>query len=549
MITVNTDAKAVNGKKCLSPIRKSLMNKATARRSMTKGQLKELEKEMPGLRDGLSGEDMFIKNSKGLTYDDVILLPGQINFGVDDVDLSTNLTRNIKLKVPLVSSPMDTVTEHMMAIAMALQGGIGIIHYNNSIEDQTSEVMKVKRFKNGFITDPKCLPPTATINDVDAIKAKFGFSGVPITVNGKLGSKLVGIVTNRDTDFVDDRNLSVSTVMTPLEKLTIAYEDDHKTLQDLNKVIVASKRAKLPIVNKHGDLVALMSRKDLLKHRDFPNASKDSNKQLLVGATIGTRDSDKKRVAKLVEAGVDLVVIDSSQGDSMYQLNMVKWLKSNYPNLDVVGGNIVTRRQAAHLIAAGVDGLRVGMGVGSICTTQEVCAVGRPQATAVYNVASLASRYGVPVWADGGVANTGHIVKALALGASMVMMGSMLAGTEEAPGSYQFIDGIRVKKYRGMGSIEAMTQGSSTRYFADKKKLRVAQGVSGTVMDKGSIQHYVPYLVLGVKHGLQDLGQQSIKILKKARDAGHVRFEERTNAAQKEGGIHDLHSYKKQLFG
>mmetsp|Transcript_16030 Transcript_16030/g.25390 ORF Transcript_16030/g.25390 Transcript_16030/m.25390 type:complete len:445 (-) Transcript_16030:290-1624(-) len=444
---------------------------------------------------------------------------------------------------------MDTVTEHRMAIAMALQGGIGIIHYNNTIEEQAGEIMRVKRFKNGFITDPKCLPPNAKLADVDRIKAMYGFSGVPITETGMLGGKLVGIVTNRDTDFIVNRNTPVSEVMTPFAKLVVAYEEDHKNLEALNKIMIASKKAKLPIINKKGDLVALMSRKDLLKHRDFPNASKNANKQLLVGATIGTRPNDKERVKKLVEAGVDLVVIDSSQGDSMYQLEMIKWLKTHYPNLDVVGGNIVTRRQAAHLIAAGVDGLRVGMGVGSICTTQEVCAVGRPQATAVYNVASFANKYGIPIWADGGVANTGHIVKALALGASMVMMGSMLAGTEEAPGSYEFIDGVRVKKYRGMGSIEAMTKGSSTRYFADKKKIRVAQGVSGTVMDKGSIQHYVPYLVLGVRHGLQDLGQKSLKIMTSARVNNELRFEERTHAAQKEGGVHDLHSYKKQLFG
>jgi len=514
-------------------------------------QRKEIEVTLENLRDGLSGDEMFLNKEKadGHTYDDVILLPGQIDFGVDDVDLSTNLTRNIRLKVPLVSSPMDTVTEHKMAIAMALQGGIGIIHYNNSIEEQAAEVEKVKRFKNGFITDPQVLPPTATIEDVDLIKARFGFSGVPICEKGTLHSKLLGVVTNRDVDFVEDRKTPVTEVMTPVEKLSVAFEEEHKTLEDLNKIMISSKKAKLPIVNKKGDLVALMSRKDLLKHRDFPNASKDSNKQLLVGATIGTRPNDKKRVAALVKAGVDLVVIDSSQGDSMFQIDMIKWLKSNFPKLDVVGGNIVTRRQAAHLIQAGADGLRVGMGIGSICTTQEVCAVGRPQATAVYNVASFASKYGVPVWADGGIANTGHITKALALGASMAMMGSMLAGTEEAPGTYEFVDGVRVKKYRGMGSIEAMSKGSGIRYFAGKKKIRVAQGVAGTVMDKGPVQQYVPYLILGVRHGLQDLGYQSLEDLAVARKKGHLRFEKRSHAAQREGGVHDLHSYKKQLFG
>jgi len=516
---------------------------------LTAEQRKQIEEDLETLRDGMDGETMFLKSNKGYTYDDVILLPGSIDFGVDEVDLNTNLTRNIKLKIPLVSSPMDTVTEHRMAIAMALQGGIGIIHYNNSIEEQAREVERVKRFKNGFIIDPKCLGPNDKIHDVDLIKASYGFTGVPITETGKLHSKLLGIVSANDVDFVEDRQTCLKDVMNPVSQLVVAYEEDNKSLEEFNKLLIESKKGKLHICNKKGELVALMSRKDLLKHRDFPNASKDSNKQLLVGATIGTRPNDKKRVAALVQAGVDLVVIDSSQGDSKYQIDMIHWIKDNYPTLDVVGGNIVTRRQAAHLIQAGVDGLRVGMGVGSICTTQEVCAVGRPQATAVYNVSQYASKFGVPVWADGGVANTGHITKALAVGASMVMMGSMLAGTEEAPGSYEFIDGVRVKKYRGMGSIEAMTKGSSIRYFAGKKKIRVAQGVAGTVMDKGSIQHYLPYLVLGVRHGLQDLGQQSLPKLAFSRKTGALRFEERTHAAQKEGGVHDLHSYKKQLFG
>mmetsp|Transcript_21221 Transcript_21221/g.51934 ORF Transcript_21221/g.51934 Transcript_21221/m.51934 type:complete len:550 (+) Transcript_21221:67-1716(+) len=549
MPTIDAKAEAAKVQLAPSPMHKALSGEKPAMKVLSTEQKDQIEAELESLRDGMSGDEMFIKSHRGYTYDDVILLPGAIDFGVDDVDLSTMLTRNIKLNIPLVSSPMDTVTEHKMAIAMALQGGIGVIHYNNSIEEQSREVMLVKRFKNGFITDPKCLAPGAKISDVDLIKAQYGFCGIPITQNGKLGSKLLGLVSAADIDFVEDRDTPVEQVMRPADKLITAFEEDHKELQQLNKVLIDSKASKLFITNKKGDLVALMSRKDLLKHRDFPNASKNANKQLLVGATIGTRPNDKKRVAALVEAGVDLVVIDSSQGDSMYQLQMIKWIKSNFPKLDVVGGNIVTRRQAAHLIAAGCDGLRVGMGVGSICTTQEVCAVGRPQATAVYNVASFANKFGIPVWADGGVANTGHITKALSLGASMVMMGSMLAGTEEAPGTYEFVDGIRVKKYRGMGSIDAMTKGSDIRYFAGKKKIRVAQGVSGTVMDKGSIQHYLPYLVLGVRHGLQDLGQQSLQKLARARVTGALRYEERTNAAQKEGGVHDLHSYKKQLFG
>jgi len=463
---------------------------------------------------------------------------------VDEVELESALTTNIRLKVPFVSSPMDTVTESKMAIAMALLGGMGIIHYNQSIVEQCYHVDRVKRFKNGFITDPKVLSPDHTIADVDAIKRQFGFSGVPITEDGKMGGKLVGIVTNRDVDFIVDRNRKLSTVMTT----TLITVSDKLSLDECNERLKDSKKAKLPVVTERGELVALMSRSDLLKNRAYPNASKDKNKQLLVGAAVGTREDDKKRLAALYAAGVDVIVIDSSQGDSIYQIELVKHIRANYPNLDVIGGNVVTTLQAAALIEAGVHGLRVGMGAGSICTTQEVCAVGRPQATAVHNVARFAAQFGIPVIADGGIANTGHIIKGLACGASCVMMGSLLAGTDEAPGEYFFQDGVRLKKYRGMGSIEAMTKGSSNRYFGDSAKIRVAQGVAGAVIDKGSLHRFVPFLMAGVRHGLQDLGARSIESLAQMRRDKLLRFELRTAAAQKEGGVHSLFSFEKTLF-
>ncbi len=493
--------------------------------------------------DGFSAEETFLKNT-GYTYNDFIVLPGFIDFAPDEVNLDTNLTRNIVVKSPIVSSPMDTVTESDMAISMALWGGIGIIHYNNTIEEQAEEVRKVKRYENGFINNPIVLSPNHRISDIDTIKLKYNFSGIPITEDGNLNSKLLGIVTNRDIDFEKDRTKLLSEVMTH-DPLTA---NEGITLSQANKILRSSKKGKLPIVDKEGRLVSLMSRNDLLKNREFPLASKDNDKQLRVGAAISTKEEAKERLEALAEAGVDVVVIDSAQGNSIYQVNMIKFIKSKFPEIDVIGGNVVTEGQCKTLIEAGADALRIGMGPGSICTTQTTMAVGRSQATAVYRTARFSAEHGIPVIADGGIANTGHISKALALGASATMMGSMFAGTHEAPGDYFYENGVRLKSYRGMASKEALEAGGNKRYFAEDAKVLVAQGVSGAVLDKGSMNDYAPYLIQSLKHSFQDMGIKDLRTLHKNLRSGDLRFEIRSPMAQREGHVHDMYSYNEPQY-
>ncbi|KAF8029376.1 hypothetical protein BT93_E1927 [Corymbia citriodora subsp. variegata] len=470
--------------------------------------------------DGYTAQKLF-HQGYSYTYDDVIFLPGYIGFPVEQVDLSTKLTRNISLNFPCVSSPMDTVTESSMARAMAALGGIGIIHANIPPSNQASQVKAAKSSRFPVLSDPIFRSPSDSIISLD------DFADAPcilITDSGDSRGKLVGYVAKSDWTNLTDKETRLADYM--VKSFDFAPWDC-----DLARMIGYFEEKAgnefMPIV-KGGEIVDVAGREEVERLRGYPRlvggGSVGPDGELMVGAAIGTREADKERLQHLIKAGVNVVVLDSSQGNSLYQIDMIKYVKKTYPDLDVIGGNVVTMYQADNLIKAGVDGLRVGMGSGSICTTQEVCAVGRGQATAVYKVSSLASQYGVPVIADGGISNSGHIVKALSLG-----------------------DGHRLKKYRGMGSLEAMTKGSDARYLGDTSKLKIAQGVVGAVADKGSVLKFVPYTMQAVKQGLQDLGAQSL------RDAHDMikttlRLEVRTGAAQIEGGVHGLVSFEKKPF-
>ena len=498
-------------------------------------------------RDGLSAAALFAQPT-GYTYDDLILHPGYIDFPVSDVSLSTQLTRNITLSTPLLSSPMDTVTETEMAVTMAAMGGAGAIHYNNSVEEQTALVKAVKEAVPGFVAAPVCVSPETTLRDLERLRVQHGVTGFPVT----RGGKLVGIVTSRDTDFVDAgpwgrRAETVADVMTTdVETLPEGVGSD-----DALKALKSSPFNRLPVVDGHGGVVSMACRRSFRKHRSLPSeavATVDGQKRYVCGAAVSTREGDKARLQALAAVGLDFCILDSSQGNSAYQLDMIKWIKGNLPQVDVIAGNIVTQAQARNLCAAGADALRVGMGSGSICTTQEVTAVGRPQATAVYQVSLVGHQCGVPVIADGGIQNPGHITKAICLGASTAMMGSLFAGTDESPGEIYERGGVRMKRYRGMGSAEAMAKGSDTRYFSEKATVKVAQGVSGEVKAKGSAAMQVAYLSQGIKQGLQDLGARDFTSVQQLMRSGDMRFEVRSPSAIREGNVHDLVAHEKRLY-
>jgi IMP dehydrogenase len=492
--------------------------------------------------NGTEAKEIF-SEKYGFTYDDIIILPGYISFSINDISLKTFLTNKITLNTPIISSPMDTVTEADMAINIALQGGLGIIHCNNSIETQVEEVKKVKKYNNGFITNPIVLSKTQTIQDVLDIQKQYGFSGFPITENGKIGSKLVGFISERDYDFIEDKHILVENIMT--KELIVGTQTATFSLSEAYEILKTNKVSRLPIIDKEGNLITLISRKDQKKGRDYPLATKDSTtNQLIVGAAITTHPRDELRFEKLIEEGnVDLLVIDASQGNSIYQIATIKKIKHKYPNIDIMAGNVVTSNQAINLIKAGADVIRVGMGIGSICTTQNICGVGRSQASAIYDVTQVCKQFNIPTIADGGISNSGHIVKALNLGASAVMLGSLLAGTDESSGETIYKDGIKLKKYRGMGSVEAMKKNSARRYGI-KNNIYVPQGVVGSVSYKGSIHDYIPYLLQGVKHGFQNIGIKNIETAHDLTCRGITKYQIRSVSSQIEGNIHHLYDYK-----
>lgn len=468
----------------------------------------------------------------GITFDDVLLVPSYSEVIPNQVDLTTNLTNKIKLNIPLMSAGMDTVTEHRMAIAMARQGGIGIIHKNMSVEAQAEEVDKVKRSENGVITDPFYLSPEHTLKDADELMSKFRISGVPITE----GKKLVGIITNRDLKFEEDFTRKIKECMTS-ENLVTAREGI--TMMEAKKILAKARVEKLPIVNELFHLKGLITIKDIEKQIKYPYSAKDEQGRLLCGAGVGITANVLDRVDALVKAKVDVVVLDSAHGHSVNVINCVKMIKEKYPMLQVVAGNVATGKAAKDLIEAGSDAIKVGIGPGSICTTRVVAGIGVPQITAIMDCYEVTKEYGIPIIADGGIKYSGDVTKAIAAGGSVCMMGSLFAGCDESPGTFELYQGRKYKVYRGMGSIAAMENGSKDRYFqADAKKL-VPEGVEGRVAYKGLVEDTVFQMLGGLRSGMGYCGSIDIKTLQET-----ARFMKISAASLKESHPHDIHITK-----
>ena len=469
---------------------------------------------------------------EGITFDDVLLVPAYSEVIPNQVDISTWLTNTIRLNVPLMSAGMDTVTEHRMAIAMARQGGIGIIHKNMSIEAQAEEVDKVKRSENGVITDPFYLSPEHTLADADRLMAKFRISGVPITE----GKKLVGILTNRDLKFETDYSKKIKECMTS-EGLVTAKEG--VTLEEAKKILGQARKEKLPIVDDNFNLKGLITIKDIEKQIKYPLSAKDAQGRLLCGAGVGVTADILDRVDALVKAHVDVIVIDTAHGYSANVLRTVHMVKDAYPDLQVIAGNVATAEATEALIEAGVDCVKVGIGPGSICTTRVVAGIGVPQISAVMDCYEAAKKHNIPIIADGGIKYSGDVTKAIAAGANVCMMGSMFAGCDESPGSFELYQGRKYKVYRGMGSIAAMENGSKDRYFQSDAKKLVPEGVEGRVAYKGFVEDTVFQLLGGLRAGMGYCGARTIEELKE-----NGRFVKISAAALKESHPHDIHITK-----
>ena len=471
---------------------------------------------------------------EGITFDDVLLVPQYSEVTPNMIDLTTHLTKKIKLNIPMMSASMDTVTEHRMAIAMARQGGIGIIHKNMSIEAQADEVDKVKRSENGVITDPFSLNPENTLQDAENLMRKFRISGVPIVEKG--GKKLVGIITNRDLKFETDFTKKISESMTSEGLITAPTGI---SLEEAKKILAKARKEKLPLVDDNYNLKGLITIKDIEKQIKYPLSAKDDQGRLLCGAGVGITHNMMDRVDALVKAHVDVIVLDSAHGHSKNIIEAVRKVKEKYPDLQVIAGNIATGAAAKALIEAGADAVKVGIGPGSICTTRIVAGIGVPQMTAVMDCYEAAKEYGIPIIADGGIKYSGDMTKALAGGANVCMMGSMFAGCDEAPGTFELYQGRKYKVYRGMGSIAAMENGSKDRYFQEDAKKLVPEGVEGRVAYKGSVEDTIFQLVGGIRSGMGYCGCPTIEELH-----DRAKFVKITAASLKESHPHDIHITK-----